>query len=147
MNFPRVVMAAVAAWVLYLGVSFVVHTVLLHDLYMQHVSAMRPESEAQGILPVGFVFALLGFFAFAYAYAKGYEGGSGMQEGLRFGVIVGLLLCCFGTIWDYMVWPVSPTLAAAWMVDYIIEFALYGALVGAIYKPAPRHARSTATAV
>jgi hypothetical protein len=147
MNFPRVVMAAVAAWVLYLGVSFVVHTVLLNDLYMQHVSAMRPEAEAQGILPVGFGFALLGFFAFAYAYAKGYEGGSGMQEGLRFGVIVGLLLCCFGTIWDYMVWPVSPTLAAAWMVDYIIEFALYGALVGAIYKPVPRHARSTATAV
>jgi hypothetical protein len=147
MNFPRVVMAAVAAWVLYLGVSFVVHTVLLRDIYMQHAGMMRPEAEAGAILPVGFGFALVGFFAFAYAYAKGYEGGSGMQEGLRFGVIVGILLCCFGTIWDYMVWPMSARLAVAWMVDYIIEFALYGALVGAIYTPAPRRARSTATAV
>lgn len=147
MNFPRVVLAAVAAWVLYLGVSFVVHTVLLSDLYMQHLGAMRPEAEAGSILPVGFGFALLGFLAFSYAYAKGYEGGSGMQEGLRFGVIVGLLLCCFGTIWDYMVWPMSARLAAAWMVDYIVEFALYGAVVGAIYKPAARPARSTAPAV
>jgi hypothetical protein len=147
MNFPRVALAATAAWVLYLGVSFVVHGILLADIYMQHLGAMRPESEAQGILPVGFAFALLGFFAFAYTYAKGYEGGSGMQEGLRFGVLVGLLLCCFGTIWDYMVWPMSPRLAAAWMVDYIIEFAAYGALVGAIYRPATRHARSAATAV
>jgi hypothetical protein len=62
-------------------------------------------------------------------------------------VLVGLLLCCFGTIWDYMVWPMSPRLAAAWMVDYIIEFAAYGALVGAIYRPVSRHARSAATAV
>jgi hypothetical protein len=34
-----------------------------------------------------------------------------------------------------MVWPVSPTLAALWMVDYLLEFALYGAIVGALYQP------------
>ena len=78
----------------------------LADIYASHRSVMRPEDQANAILPVGFVFALLGFFAFAYAYAKGYEGGSGIQEGLRFGVIVGILLCCFGKIWEYMVWPV-----------------------------------------
>jgi hypothetical protein len=102
---------------------------------------MRPEAEAGAILPIGFGFALVGFFAFAYAYAKGYEGGRGLQEGLRFGVLVGILLCCFGAIWDYMVWPVAPRLAVLWMVDFILEFALYGAIVGAIYRPAPRTVR------
>jgi hypothetical protein len=34
-----------------------------------------------------------------------------------------------------MVWPVSPTLAALWMVDYLLEFALYGGIVGALYQP------------
>jgi len=78
---------------------------------------------------------LIGFFAFAYAYAKGYEGGSGLQEGLRFGVLVGIMLCTFVTIWEYMVWPVGSRLLAAWLIDYIVEFALYGIVVGAIYKP------------
>jgi hypothetical protein len=141
MNFPRVAMAAVAAWVVYLGVSFLVHAVLLADLYAQHRDRMRPEAEQAGILPIGFALALLGFFAFAYAYAKGYEGGSGAQEGLRFGVLVGILICCFCLIFQFMAWPVSATLLAAWFVDYIAEFALYGAIVGSIYKPQRAAAR------
>jgi hypothetical protein len=135
MNLPRVALAAVVTWVVYLCVSFVVHTMLLTNIYTQHKAAMRPEEQASAILPIGFVFALVGFFAFAYAYAKGYEGGSGLQEGLRFGVIVGLFLCCFCLIWEYMVWPVSGTLLLAWLVDYIVEFALYGMIVGLLYKP------------
>jgi hypothetical protein len=142
MNLPRVAIAAVVAWVAYLGVSFVVHTALLDGLYRQHVGAMRPEADQNGILPVGFAFALVGFFAFAYTYAKGYEGSSGAQEGLRFGVLVGILICCFRLIWDHMVWPVSLQLTAAWMVEYIVEFTLYGMIVGAVYKPVPRAVRA-----
>jgi hypothetical protein len=138
MNLPRVAIAAVVTWVVYLGVSFVVHTMLLVDIYNRHRAVMRPEEQANAILPVGFVFALVGFFAFAYAYAKGYEGGSGLQEGLRFGVLVGILICCFAVIWQYMVWPMSGSLLIAWMLDYIIEFALYGMIVGLLYKPSNR---------
>ena len=86
--------------------------VLLKNIYLQHASAMRPEVEANAILPLGFGFALLGFFAFAYLYARSYQGG-GVAEGIQFGVLAGVILCCFGTIWDYMVWPVSPTLGCA----------------------------------
>jgi hypothetical protein len=135
MNLARVAVAAVVTWVVYLGVSFVVHTMILADIYMAHRQVMRPEDQANAILPIGFMFALVGFFAFAYAYAKGYEGGSGVQEGLRFGVIVGILLCCFAKIWEYMVWPVSGTLLISWMVEQIVEFALYGSIVGLLYKP------------
>ncbi len=142
MNLARVAIAAVVAWVVYLGISFVVHTTLLNDLYLQHASAMRPEADQNSILPIGFLFALVGFLAFAYTYAKGYEGGNGAQEGLRFGVLVGILICCFRVIWDHMVWPVSLELTAAWMIEYIVEFAIYGSLVGAIYKPSARAARA-----
>ena len=143
MNFPRVALAAVAAWVLYLGMGFLVHAVLLKNTYMQYVGMMRPEAEANGILPIGFGVALVGFFAFSYAYAKGYEGSSGLQEGLRFGVLVGILLCCFGTIWEYMMWPVGERLLAAWLIDYIVEFSIYGMVVGLIYKPAGLPVRRT----
>jgi hypothetical protein len=136
MNFPRVAMAAVAAWVLYMFMGYLVHGVLLRDLYMTYTGVMRPEAQANAILPFNFGMVLVGFFAFSYAYAKGYEGGNGLQEGLRFGVLVGIMLCTFGTIWEYMVWPVGRRLLAAWLIDYIVEFALYGIVVGLIYKPA-----------
>ena len=140
MNFPRVAMAALAAWVVYLGLSYLVHGLLLADIYAQH-AGMRPPGEQQAILPFGLGFALVGFFAFSYAYAKGYEGSSGMQEGLRFGVLVGILICAFSTMFHYMAWPVSTSLFVAWLVDYIVEFAIYGVIVGTLYKPhRPRHA-------
>lgn len=145
MNFVRIAVAAVTAWALYLGISFVVHGILLRDLYLQHAGALRPEAQASAILPVGFAFALVGFFAFAYAYAKGYEGSSGLQEGLRFGVLVGVLLCCFSGIWSYMVWPMSTRLLMAWLVDYVVEFAIYGMVVGAIYKRGGVPARRAVT--
>ena len=144
MNFPRVALAAVASWVLYLGIGFLVHAVLLKDTYLQYVSVMRPEAQANAILPIAFGCALVGFFAFAYAYAKGYEGGSGVQEGLRFGVLVGIMLCAFGSVWDYMMWPVSAGLLAAWLIDFVVEFAIYGMVVGLIYKPAVVAARRPA---
>ncbi|HSC27732.1 MAG TPA: hypothetical protein VLD67_10690 [Vicinamibacterales bacterium] len=144
MNFPRLGLAALAGWVVYLGVSFLVHGVLLTDVYSAHAAVMRPEAEQMEILPFGFGFGLVGFFAFAYTYAKGYEGGSGMQEGLRFGVIMGMLICCFAIISEYMLWPASPTLLSVWLIDYIVEFTIYGMVVGLVYKPAP-HRRPTSS--
>ena len=135
MNFPRVALAAVASWVAYLGVSFLVHGVLLADLYSQHAAHARPPDAQMEILPAAFGLALVGFFAFSYAYAKGYEGSNGIQEGLRFGVLVGILLSCFAGIFQYMVWPVSASVLAAWLIDYVLEFAFYGIIVGAIYRP------------
>jgi hypothetical protein len=45
-----------------------------------------------------------------------------------------------------MIWPAGPRLLAAWLIDYIVEFALYGMVVGVIYKPlaaSPRRAAIT----
>jgi hypothetical protein len=133
MNFARVAASAVVAWIVYLGVSFVVNSVILADLYAQHARVFRPEAEMN--LAFGFGATLVGFFVFAYAYAKGYEGGTGAVEGLRYGVVVGLLVACFAVAWNYVVLPVSGALAVAWMVDTIVEMAIYGVVVGLVYKP------------
>jgi hypothetical protein len=128
--------AALAAWILYFAMGYLVHGLLLRDLYLQHGPVMRPEADASAILPAAFAVSLIGFFVFAYSYAKGYEGGSGLQEGLRFGVLVGLML--------YMLWPAQGGLLVAWLIDFIVEFALYGMVVGVIYRPRPSVVRRPA---
>ena len=50
-------------------------------------------------------------------------------------MIVGLLLARFAVTWNYVVLPVSGALAVAWIVDTIVEMAIYGVVVGLVYKP------------
>jgi hypothetical protein len=133
MNFGRVAASAIAAWVAYLAIGFVVNDVLLAGAYQAEAAAFRPQADMN--LAVGFTASLLGFFVFAYAYAKGYEGTNGVQEGIRYGVIVALLLICFGLVWQYVVHPISARLLAYMIVDALVEFAIYGAIVGTIYRP------------
>ena len=127
-----------------LPLGFLVNGVLLADLTAANAAAMRPEAQVMANLPLGFAFLLLGFFAFAYAFAKGYEGGNGVVEGARFGALVAIVVCGFGLIWQYVVYPINGTYVAANMVDSVIELSIYGAIVGAVYKPAATGSASTA---
>ncbi len=139
MNFSRLALAAVSAWGASLVIGFGVNTWLMADIYQAHAQVFRPQAEMN--LPLGFGVQLMAFFAFAYMYAKGYEGTTGTQEGLRFGVLVGLLVIGFATAWSYVTLPVSGTMGIYWTVDVLLEMAIYGAIVGLVYRPravAPR---------
>ncbi|MGH9148673.1 MAG: hypothetical protein ACRD1Q_18330 [Vicinamibacterales bacterium] len=145
MNHRRVVVAAVVTWAVSLVVGFVVNDIVLANIYAANQAVMRPEAQMTGMLPIGFVFLLLGFLAFAYMYAKGYEGGSGLMEGMRFGLCVGILVTGFGLIWQYVLYPITGPMAAAIIIDQLVESTFYGAIVGLIYKPAAHAVRRPAT--
>lgn len=136
MNFGRIAAAAVVAWVVSLAVGFVVNDMLFAGLVAANAAAMRPDAELMANLPIGFVFLLLGFFALSYAYAKGYEGGNGVVEGARFGVLTAFIVVGFGIVWQYVMFPITASYAMALMLDSIVELTLYGAIIGAIYRPA-----------
>ena len=133
MNYPRVALAALVVWVAFLAVGYLVNAYMLAKLYAAHEALFRPDADVNVVL--GFGAQLLGFFAFAYMYAKGYEGTNGAQEGLRFGVLVGLLLVGFGAAWNYAALRVSDALGVAWVIDGLVEMSLYGIIVGLVYRP------------
>jgi hypothetical protein len=135
MNFPRIAAAAFAAWFAAMGLGYVMNEFVLSDVYLANQAAMRPEADVNARLPIGFGVLLVGYFAFAYVYAKGYEAGNGVMEGVRFGVLVAILVSCFGLFWQWVVFPITPAMAAATIVDAVFEYAVYGAIVGAIYRP------------
>ncbi|MEP6914690.1 MAG: hypothetical protein ABJC89_03560 [Acidobacteriota bacterium] len=141
MNLKRVALAALACWLLYMLLSYGFHGVLLRPTYLKYGGAMRAEAQGASILPIGFAAALAAFFAFAYAFAKGFGGGGGIADGLRFGLLIATMICGFGLVWEYMVWPMGPRLFGAWVVDAFVEFAIYGIVTALIYKPLPGVAR------
>jgi hypothetical protein len=135
MNLKRVVVAGVVAWMVSLALGFLIDTVLFAGIFAANASVMRPDADFNAKLPLGLAFLVVGYIAFAYVYAKGYEGGNGIVEGARFGILVAILVNCFGIVWQYVMFPINITMAMAMLIDQIVEMAIYGAIVGAIYRP------------
>ena len=133
MNVERLAAAALVSWLAHLALTSVIWGMVLPDLFRQNAALLRTPSDMNLVL--GYGASLVGFFVFSYAYAKGYEGGAGLVEGLRYGVLIGLLLAVFAGVWGYVMMPISAVFATAMIVDSIVEMAAYGAIVGLIYKP------------
>jgi hypothetical protein len=136
MNFARVGLAALAAWAGYLALGFLIHDVMLADLWaaLQRDGVARSAAAGNALMPLGIALAVPGALAFAYAYAKGYEGGPGLQEGLRFGVLVGLMLVTLGLVWNYVTFPLPLQYLTSIAVATVIQFAAVGMVVGLIYR-------------
>jgi hypothetical protein len=139
MNYGRIVLAALAAWIASIALGYLINDVWLANLYAANAWAFRHREDISRLLPIGLGAQLVAFFAFTFTYARGYEGsGAGMSEGLRFGLIVALMIDGFATVWSYVTEPIALRLGALQMIEHIAEFGVYGAIVGAIYAPARR---------
>ena len=65
--------------------------------------------------------------------AKGLEG-KGVLEGIRFSVIVALLMLIPGMLNQYVVYPVPFSLAFQWIVYGLIQYIACGVVAALIYK-------------
>lgn len=137
MNYTRVVLAGLAAWIVSIGVAYIINDVWLMRLYHANAWAFRRAEDVRPLVPIGLGAQLIGCLAFAFAYAKGYEReheGSGVGQGIRFGLVVGMMIAGFGTVWNLVTQPIAVRLGVLEMVSRLGEFAIYGAVVGLIYR-------------
>ena len=140
MNYGRIVLAAIAAWIVSIGLGYLINSVWLLHVYQANAWAFRRAEDTVALLPIGFGAQFAAFVAFAYAYARGYDGeGSAILEGMRFGLVVAIMIDGFAIVWNYVTEPIAPRLGALQMLEHIGEFGVYGAIVGTIYRPKFNH--------
>jgi hypothetical protein len=144
MNYGRLALAAIAAWVVDAVYGFVVYGTVLSSEFGRYPGVYRPNDVAPGYLPVLFLGILLAMFVASYIYAKGYEGGSGLQEGMRFGVLVGLLVVGYTCIVNYAILNIGRRLAGSVAIAALVEWTIAGIVIGTIYKPVSSKSRSAA---
>src|SRR5207249_1187720 len=89
MNLGRLVGAAIAATVTDAVYGFLVYGMLLAGEFGRYPSVYRPNDAPPTYLATMFLGILVAMFAVTYIYAKGYEGGSSVAEGARFGLLFG----------------------------------------------------------
>jgi len=138
MNYGRIAMAAIAAWVASIALGYLINDIWLARLYAGNAWAYRHADEMARLLPIGLAAQFFACCAFAFAFAKGYEGqGSRIGEGVRFGLVMAILVDGFAVVWNYVTEPIAARLGILQLIEHIGEFGVYGAIVGLIYLPKP----------
>jgi hypothetical protein len=118
MKFARIVAAAVAATVVDAIYGFLVYGTLLANEFARFPGVYR--SNEAGM---------------AYLYAKGYDGGSGVVEGARFGVLLGIFIAAIFAGINYATLNIGRRHSLEMAVAGFIEWTLAGIAIGLVYKP------------
>jgi uncharacterized membrane protein (GlpM family) len=142
MNYGRLAAAAVAATVVDACYGFLVYGMLLTSEFGRYPGVYRPNDAAgMAYLPLMFVGILIGMFAVVAIYAKGYEGGSGMMEGARFGALFGIFAVAFYVSVSYATLNIGRKLTAELAGAGLVEWIIAGIVIGLVYAPAATPAR------
>ena len=142
MNYTRLVLAAVAATVV-----DAVYGILVWGMALDSEFARYPEIYRRGDMsgfPLMFVGILFAMLVASWIYAKGYEGGSSVSEGLKFGVTLGLLMAAYIASTNYGTMRIGKKLAATYLAGQFGEFFLIGLAIGLVYRPAAAAAKRAA---
>ena len=128
--------AVLAVTAVIVGIDMILHRVILMDAYKQTMHLWRSEAEMKGLfwlIWAGYpVFALF----FVWIFAKGYEKNkSGLGQGLRFGILAGLLVFGATNMMCYAVMPLPVIIPLAWFLGGVVECVAGGIVAGLIYRP------------
>ena len=137
MKTKRFALASAAVFVVFAILEGIIHGVLLADIYQQTSSIWRPENDIQRNMWLMWLGYLIFAPAFVLIYSKGYEANrGGLPQGIRFGLITGMLLSASQSLGWYVVLPIPGVLAFWWFVTGMVEAVAAGAAVGVIYRQA-----------
>ena len=130
MNWKKFLIAFVVTFVFVFFFGFVWHGILMKSAYMEIQSHYRAHDDM--IWPSLILGHVLMAFFLTMLYAR--HGGGSVSSGVCVGILVGLILVGLHFV-RFAVEPLTPKILLMGGIGDVLEFALAGALIGAIYKP------------
>ena len=138
MDYKRLALAAVVAWFVDTIYGIIVWMMMLGGEFAKYPQVFRPQEAMTAKLPLMFAGGLLAMFALAYIYAKGYEGGSGVAEGARFGLLIAVFVVCVFAGINYATLNMGRRMAVVLAAAGFVEWLVAGIVIGLVYKGKPR---------
>jgi len=137
MNWKKFFFAFLGAFIFLFVFGFLWYATLMHDAHRQVPTLLRPETDLKSYFPwlaIGqFVMAFF-FTVLCIRYVPSGRAGAGATLGL----LVGLVYAGPHLI-SFAVQPLTFKILSGWIAGAVIQFAIAGAIVSAIYKPATEH--------
>jgi len=131
MNIKKIILASASYLVLTLGLAYPWHMIWFHDLYAGMGAYTRPEPS----IPLGMLAMITQGIVIAYLYPFYYKGGSPILQGIKFSLIMGVVVYSvmgFAMAAKIDINPISTFLFYNFIFQ-LIQFVLTGAVLGLIY--------------
>ena len=133
MNVKKWFLAGLVGFVVMFILSGLWYMLIMDAFYREQVGALMREQ-------YNFIFIALGYlvmaFLMSYIYPIGYKGGSPAKEGLRFGVLIGLLVWLSSNL---ILYGAHNMTLSATLVDsswHIVEEGIGGIVIALVYGTA-----------
>lgn len=137
MNYSSLALAALGGTVASFAFGFLVFWLVPSLIKEGHKypAVFRPKEEMMTVMPVGVVATLVSILVAAIIFAMMHQSRSGMMQGARFGVLLGLFVVCAFVLHNYVNLNIGLKLALGQAVTYFLQWAIIGIVIGLIYKP------------
>src|SRR5262245_176694 len=136
MNYGRLALAAVVATVVDAVYGFLVYGNIISSEFARYPAIYRSSDAQTAYLPMMSVVILFAMLFASSLYAKGYEGGNGLQEGMRFVVLVGLVMVGYVAVVNYAIMNIGKRMALYYALAGLVEWVVVGMTIGFVYRPA-----------
>ena len=132
MNPKKLFLAFLAAFVFIFVFGFLWYGNLMHGIHNEVPALWRTEADFGSHFPWLILGHVVMAFFLTLLYARFVPGG-GAGAGARLGIIVAFLYIGNNLV-TFAVQPLTTKILGGWVVGNLLEFAIAGAIVGAIYK-------------
>jgi hypothetical protein len=134
MNWKKFFFAFIAAFIFLFAFGFIWYATLMHSAHLDVPTLLRAEADFKS----HFGWLILGHLVMAFfltMLCARFVPGGGAASGTTLGVLVGLVYAGAHFI-SFAVQPLTTKILGGWIAGGVIQFAIAGAIVGVIYKPA-----------
>jgi hypothetical protein len=137
MNYSRLGLAALGGTVASFAFGFLVLWLVpaLFNEAHKYPAVFRSKEEMMTVMPIGLVAKLIAILVVAIIFAMIRQGGSGISEGARFGVLIGIFSVCAFVLDNYVNLNIGLKLALGQAAAYFLQWTIVGIVIGLIYKP------------
>ena len=135
MNYSRVLLAAVAALVVFFAWGFLTEGWLLRRDFAPSAALYRTSDLQMKYMPFGMVSVLVALLAAVVPYAGWCGGTSGALKGLQFGLIIGVFVACVHPISNLVTMNMDTNLGLEVTASTAIGWVLAGLVIGVVYRP------------
>jgi hypothetical protein len=133
MNTKKLVLTIIVVFIVAYITGFLIHAILLAPDYMSIKEHYRAEGQEK------MIFICLAYLSFAIGsvliYAKGVENKPWLGQGLRFGILIWLVLTVPSFLIAYAVQPVPTMLMVKQILFEGVDKILLGIITAALYRP------------
>ena len=121
----KIVTASIVVFVLFILMDYLVHGLLLSGLYAETASLWRAPEVLGGLMWIFWVVDAAMAFLLVWLFAKGWEAGKPwLGQGVRFGLVLGLLFSLPMGFSMYAMLPIPLALGLGWFASGLVTFVV-----------------------